>query len=169
MIWNDCNVWARFGSRSLGTVLSLLRWTMLLHEELVCRSQTCYPIGNDNSVTIAHVVRSRTKRVLITCNGLKDVAVALCGPTSHANGQWLVALLSNLLHCLWMTGLAATSPMTVKSVTSANESRMNEPRVSALHFVPNLGCCIENRWSCKWLLKLLSLLQEFSFFCHWFS
>jgi len=32
-----CNIWERFGSRSLSVILSLLRWTMILCEELACQ------------------------------------------------------------------------------------------------------------------------------------
>ena len=58
---------------------------MLLREESACQSQTCCPIGNDHSVTIARVVRSRTKHVLIACDSAKDIAVTLCA--SHDDGS----------------------------------------------------------------------------------
>jgi len=168
MIWNDCNgclseVWLKIPWHSplsaemnnasawrIGVPVTdlLPNWKWQF-----CDHSSCCAIQNKTCSN--HMQRSKRHSCYVVW--------------TNVSCQWLVALLSNLLHCLWMTGLAATSPMTVKSVTSANESRMNESRVSALHFVPNLGCCMENRWSCKWLLKLLSLLQEFSFFCHWFS
>jgi len=37
-----CDIWERLGSRSLGVILSLLRWTMLLREGLVCQMCTCW-------------------------------------------------------------------------------------------------------------------------------
>jgi len=70
-----CNIWERFGSRSLGAIFSLLRWTMLLCKELTCQLWTCYPLGNDYLTTTARVVWSRTKHVLIACNDPNDTTV----------------------------------------------------------------------------------------------
>jgi len=87
--WNECNVWERFGWRSLSSILSLLRWTVLLHEELTCPLWTCCLLGNDDSVTTARVARSRTKFVLIACNNLKDTSVMWCRPASWDDGSLL--------------------------------------------------------------------------------
>jgi len=76
-----CNICERSGS-----ILSLLRWTMLLDEASACQLQTCHSIGNDYLVTIARVVRSRIKHILASCNSLKDTAIASCRPASCDDG-----------------------------------------------------------------------------------
>jgi len=75
--WSEtkCNVWERFDARSLGTILSLLRWRMLLCEESAHLSMTCQSLGGDCLVTTARVAQSRKKHVLITCVGQTDMTV----------------------------------------------------------------------------------------------
>jgi len=53
------------------------QWTMLLCEESVCELWPCHSIGNDCLMTAACVLRSRTKRVPVSCNGLKDAVIVV--------------------------------------------------------------------------------------------
>jgi len=63
----------------LGAVLSLLRWTMLLREDSAC--QLCSLSWLVVAMT-ARVKRSRTKRVPIACDGLKDMMAVRLTQTS---------------------------------------------------------------------------------------
>jgi len=56
-------------------------------------------LGMTCLITIACVVGSRTKRVLIICNGLKDIAVMLCAPASLTLVRYSPKQASLLLAC----------------------------------------------------------------------
>jgi len=64
MNWTKCNIWERFGLRSLGAVISLLRWTMLLCEEWVCQLHGLLWLVLQWQLVLK---RSTTKRVRCTC------------------------------------------------------------------------------------------------------
>ena len=120
MIWNDCNIWERSGSRSSA-------------QSSLCWDERCFCTKNRHASCRIVVQWEMTVpwHQLVLCDPEQNMwqshaTVQKTWP-SHCTGKrlwrWFVALLSNLLHCLWKTGLAATSPVTLKSVTSANESR----------------------------------------------
>jgi len=86
--------------------------------------------------------------------------------------QCFIALLSTLLQCLWTTVLAVTSPVTLRSVTSTNESRMNESCVRMLCYVPVLViACVNARkfWKDNKCIKHcpLNFLQRCPFRARW--
>jgi len=85
---------------------------------------------------IAQVEACRKKPVLVVSNGLFDIAVILCRPL----GRWFVTLLPKQpSHQQWITGLVPASAVTLRSITSVNQSRMNESRVRILYACPILG------------------------------
>jgi len=89
--------------------------------------------------TIARVMRSRTKHVLIICNGLKDIAITLCRPASLTVVRYSLERCSSLLVS---DRVSDNWPHTLRSASSVNEPQMNESRMRILYFIPNLGYCI---------------------------
>jgi len=143
-----CDIWKRFGSRCIGAMLSLLRWTTLQLQESACQLWTCHDLQHNDS-------SGCTKQNKTSSSCMQRLGRCSCSFMQvlfWQHPQW----------CARCSSEQPSSPAVSNMAGDADERHLGE-RVPDVWVTHADTLCMSHLGHCKWQQPSVQVLVQESF------